>query len=87
VGVGGGPVVVHAENRIDGVRNDEHYDLGGGGVQSFAGARVALWKHLGLFAEYKFTYSRLDVDVAGGRGRVDEATHHVVGGLTIRLPF
>lgn len=86
-GFGAGPVITHAENTVEGVKNDEKYDVGGAGVQAFVGARTLLFKHFGVFVEYKFTHSDLEVDVAGGDGHVDENTHHIVGGITIPLPF
>lgn len=85
-GAGAGPVITHAENRIDGVENDERYEVGGVGVQGFVGIRALLFRHFGLFAEYKLTRSRLEVGVAGGDAQVRETTHHVVGGITIPLP-
>ena len=45
-----------------------------------------LFKYVGVFAQYRFTRSELDVRVASGRGKVEEITHHVVGGLTFSLP-
>jgi hypothetical protein len=85
-GAGLGPVIAHPENRINFETNDEDYELAGVGVHGFVGARAMLWKYLGLFAEYKFSYSSLDVDVAHGDGSVDEATHHLIGGITIAFP-
>lgn len=86
-GLGVGPVIAHAENVVDNVRNDEGYEVGGVGIQVFVGARALLFKYLGLFAEYKFTHSGLEIGVAAGVGRVEENTHHLVGGVTIPLPF
>ena len=37
-GVGVGPVIAHAENRIDNVNDTERYELAGAGVQAFLGA-------------------------------------------------
>jgi hypothetical protein len=85
-GVGLGPVITHAENRIDQVKNDEAYEVAGAGVQAFIGARALLFKYFGVFAEYKFTHSRLEVGAAGGDGRVTENTHHLAWGVTIPLP-
>ncbi len=85
-GVGVGPVIAHAENRIDDVRNDEGYEVAGAGLQLFVGVRALLTKYFGVFAEYKFTHSDLGVGVASGEGRVDENTHHLVGGITIHFP-
>lgn len=86
-GFGAGPVITHAENTVEGLKNDGGYEVGGAGVQAFVGVRTLLFKHFGVFAEYKFSHSGLEVDVAGGDGEVDENTHHIVGGITIPLPF
>jgi len=85
-GLGIGPVIVHAENRIEQLKNDKGYEVTGPGVQAFAGARALLFKHFGVFAEYKFTHSRLHVGVASGDGRLTEDTHHIIWGVTIALP-
>lgn len=85
-GLGVGPVIAHAENVVDDVRNGEGYEVGGVGIQAFVGARALLFKHFGLFAEYKFTHSGLEIGVAAGVGMVEENTHHLVGGVTIPLP-
>ena len=86
-GLGVGPVIAHTENVVDTVRNDEGYEIRGGGIQTFVAARALLFKYFGLFAEYKFTHSGLEIGVAAGIGRVEENTHHLVGGVTIPLPF
>lgn len=85
-GLGVGPVVVHPENRVDNVKNDEGYEVGGAGIQAFVGARVLMFKHFGLFVEYKFSHSDLEVGLATGVGVVEENTHHLVGGVTISFP-
>ena len=58
----------------------------GAGIQAIVGARILLFKHFGLFAEYKFTHSRLEVVVTKGHGDLGENTQHLVGGITIPLP-
>ena len=85
VGVGPGVVIIHSHNRVEGVSHEQDYSVGGFGVQTFAGAKVLLFKHFGVFAEYKFTHSRLKVDLSTGDATVNENTHHVVFGVTV--PF
>ena len=58
----------------------------GAGIQALVGARTLLFKHFGLFGEYKFTHSRLEVVVTRGHGGLGENTHHLVGGIMIPLP-
>jgi hypothetical protein len=48
--------------------------------------RTLLIKHFGLFGEWKFTHSRLEVVVTKGHGGPGENTQHLVGGITIPLP-
>jgi len=56
------------------------------GVQAFDGARTLLFKQFGLFAEYTFTHSRLEIEVSRGHGGLGENTHHLIGGMTIPRP-
>lgn len=58
----------------------------GAGIQTFVGARTLLFKHFGLFAEYKFTHSRPEIEVTRGHGGLGENTLHLIGGITIPLP-
>ena len=85
-GVGVGPVIVHPENSVEHLDNGGGYDLGGAGGQVCLGVRLLLLKHLGVFAEYKFTFSGLEVNVAHGSAEFDERSHHLIGGLTVALP-
>ena len=57
----------------------------GAWIQAFVGARTLLFKHFGLFADYKFTHSSLDVGIDSGRADISENTHHLVEGTTIPL--
>lgn len=84
-GVGLGPVIAYPEMRIDNVRAEPGYEIAGLGVQGFVGMRFPIFKYLGAFGEYKFTHSALSVSVPSGTGRVQENTHHLVGGLTIHF--
>jgi lipid A oxidase len=86
-GAGVGPVIAHAETTIEGVKREPGYEVGGVGVQGFAGVRVLVFKYLGLFAEGKITHSSLTVGVArGGEARLDETSRHIVVGLTAVWP-
>ncbi len=86
-GLGVAAVVVHPENQIDGVANSPRFELGGPGFQAFAGARVQLVAWAGLFVEYKFTASNPVFSVGdGGQGWLQERTHHLVAGASLRLP-
>ncbi|HSQ06031.1 MAG TPA: hypothetical protein VLN59_18485, partial [Burkholderiales bacterium] len=85
-GIGVGPVIVHPENSVEHLDNSGGYDIGGAGGQVCLGARLLLLRYLGVFAEYKFTFSSPDVDVAQGSAHFDERSHHLIGGLTVPLP-
>jgi lipid A oxidase len=85
-GGGVGPVIGHPENQIDGVENKQEYELAGPGGQLFVGAKLLVCRFGGLFAEYKYTLSHLDVHVHRGTANLDERSHHVVFGLTTALP-
>ncbi len=85
-GAGVGPVIVHPENSVEHLGNDGDYELGGPGGQVCLGVRLLLLKHFGLFTEYKFTFSGLDVGVARGDAELHERSHHLIGGLTVSLP-
>jgi lipid A oxidase len=80
-GLGAGPVIGHPENRVEGRANRERYEYAGLGALALVGARVWLTRRVGLFVEYRFTAADLEVNVAGGEARVDERTHHVMGGV------
>jgi hypothetical protein len=88
-GLGGGAVISHPENRIDNVKNEiffrDEYEATGVGFHAFIGARVLMFRHFGLIAEYKFSGSRIKAKVAFGDGIMDENTHHLIGGVTV--PF
>ena len=85
-GGGVGPVIGHPENTVQHVDNTQQYELAGVGGQFFTGAKWLFCRWGGLYAEYKYTLSDLDVSVAGGSGDVAEQTHHIVVGLTATLP-
>jgi hypothetical protein len=80
-GLGAGPVIGHPENRIEGRGNRERYEYAGLGAVGLAGARVWVTRGVGLFVEYRFTAADLEVGAALGEARVDERTHHVIGGV------
>lgn len=87
LGGGVGPVVAYPISTIEGIQSKPGYEVAGVGVQGFAGVRVMLFKHFGLFLEGKLTRSSLTVGVArGGEATVDETTRHLVGGITIAIP-
>jgi len=86
VGRGGiGPTLPHAETTVLGIER-EQYEFGGIGWQAAAGVEIALARRLRAEAEYKFTFARPVIDVAGGTGRTSSATHQVTFGLAVPFP-
>lgn len=86
-GAGAGPVVAYTYSTIAGTRHTTGYELAGAGLQGFAGVRVLLFRHVGLFVEGKYTAAWLTVGVAGGgEGELTEQSAHLVGGLSVTLP-
>jgi len=85
-GGGLGPVIGHPENEIDHVENHQQYELAGLGGQLLLGARFLVFRWAGLFAEYKYTLSGLDVGVRHGSADLAERTHHIIFGITTALP-
>ncbi len=84
-GAGAGPVITHAENRIDGVENRQRYEIAALGYLAFAGMRAMVGPRAGIVAEYKGTLSDPEVGIASGTGRIAERTHHLAAGLTVRI--
>src|SRR5216117_3945507 len=81
VGAGIGAVIPHVEVGLAGQPLFEQYEWRGPGVQGFLGTNFDLFKHLSIFAEYKFTYADLDrLTFPGGSIEVNPLMHHLVGG-------
>jgi hypothetical protein len=86
-GAGAGPVVTYTYGTVGGERRSTGYELGGPGMQAFAGIRLLLFRYVGLLVEGKYSRAWLTVGVPrGGRADVDEESFHLVGGLSIVLP-
>jgi hypothetical protein len=81
---GGGPTLPHAETTVLHQARD-HYEYAGMGGHAAAGLDLRLRGRLSLVGEYKFTYARPRIDLAGGTGQTTSATHHVVVGLAFGL--
>lgn len=86
-GAGAGPVITYTYSTVRGERRSTGYELGGPGVQAFAGVRVLLFRHVGLFVEGKYTHAWLGVGVPrDGQADVTESSVHLVGGLSLVFP-
>jgi len=80
VRAGVGPTMPHAESQLDNVYV-EQYEGGGIGAQFGGGVELAVWRHIGVLGEYKFTWASPEIDVAGGQAKIPSRTHHFVFGL------
>ena len=95
IGSGGGPVDLmlragtgvtfpHAESTVrDGVIHG--YEFGGPGVHGAAGLQFRLLYGLAAMAEYKLTYVRPTIDIAGGDSTTSAIAHHLMAGLAVQF--
>jgi lipid A oxidase len=85
VGAGVGFDVPHVEifSNTPGVPNTYRYQVAGPAADAFVGVKAKLAWGFGAFAEYKFSYARVDADLTGG-GEVSTNlfNHHFNVGLT-----
>ena len=81
---GAGSTIPHTETTVLGAAVDK-YEGAGLGVHAAAGLDVQLRGRLSLIGEYKWTYARPEITVAGGTGRTTAATHHIAFGLAFGL--
>ena len=81
---GAGPTLPHAETTVGGERL-EQYELAGLGLHAAAGLDVRLHRRVSALVEYKCTYARPALTIAGGTARSTALTHQVAAGLAIGL--
>ena len=75
--------VLHPENTINDLSNDEKYQASGFGRQVLGGVEYGLNERWALFAEAKYTHGKAKVDTGGGgRAKTDLSTMHAVLGLS-----
>jgi hypothetical protein len=83
--LGAGITVPHAESTVLG-RAREQYQFAGAGGHLAAGVETTLRGPLAFVTEYKLTYARPRIDVAGGSGQTTALTHHVAFGMRWQFP-
>jgi opacity protein-like surface antigen len=86
--VGGGPVlyIVHGENAVNNLTNDEKYQGSGWGYQLFGGLRYGLTPRVSLMVEGKYSHGTAKVDTAGaGTAETPLNTWHAAIGLSFRF--
>jgi hypothetical protein len=81
---GAGPTLPHAESTVGGVSR-EQYEFGGLGIHGAAGIDVKIHRWLSGVVEYKLTYAKPEITIAGGSGRMTAITQHVAVGLAFGL--
>jgi hypothetical protein len=79
-----GPTVPHAESTVLNALRDQ-YEGGGLGAQVAGGIDVLVWRRLGAIGEYKFTWAKPQLGVAGGTAEIPSRTHHFAFGLSYRF--
>jgi lipid A oxidase len=86
-GVGVGVSVPHVEVDLAGGGSSTHeYQFGGLAAQALAGMEFSIGDRLALFAEYKFSYTPLDIDLDGGGSlETDLFTNQAMLGLSVRF--
>jgi lipid A oxidase len=85
LGAGIGAAIPHVESTIGAV-HFEQYQFRGPACQAMAGLNFDLAKHLGLFAEYKFTYADLDrLSIPNGSISLTPLTQHLATGISVRF--
>ena len=81
---GGGVTIPHAESHIGGAVL-EQYEFGGFAAHGAAGLDVRLGKGFSAVGEYKLTWSRPEIEISGGTGRMSALSHHIAFGLAFGL--
>ena len=82
--IGAGLAIPHNETTMDGLSED-HYELGGFAAQGAAGGEVHLARWFWAMGEYKLSWARPRIAVAGGTGQTTALIHQVAFGPVIRF--
>ena len=86
LGAGINYYILHPENTINGVENEERYQGSGYGLQFLGGAQYGITPRIGFFLEFKYDSGKAKGDTAsGGSGETDVRTTHLLGGISYRL--
>lgn len=86
--VGGGPIyfILHGENAINNLANEEKYESLGFGFQVLGGLRYGLTRRTSIFVEIKYSSGTAKVNAAGaGQAETDLRTYHGLVGLSYRF--
>jgi hypothetical protein len=78
---GAGPTLPHAESTVLTVPR-EQYEYGGIGLDGGIGIDIRLGGRFSAMSEYKLTYAKPEIDVAGGTGQTSALSHQINFGIT-----
>ena len=78
---GAGPTLPHAESTVL-TTPREQYEYGGLGLDGAIGLDIKLKGRLSAMSEYKLTYAKPEISVAGGTGQTTALAHQINFGIT-----
>ncbi|HET9372782.1 MAG TPA: hypothetical protein VFO19_21110, partial [Vicinamibacterales bacterium] len=78
---GAGPTLPHAESTVLGVPR-EQYEYGGIGLDAGIGLDIKIRGRFSAMSEYKLTYAKPEISVAGGTGQTTALAHQINFGVT-----
>jgi lipid A oxidase len=81
---GAGVTIPHPETEVLGAARED-YQIGGPALHVAAGAEVRVWRAAYILGEYKHTWTRQRIDVAGGEARFRLQTEHLVTGVALHF--
>jgi len=81
---GAGASFPHAESTVNGGVVHQ-YEYGGPGAQVAGGLHIRVLPRVAAITEYKFTWTRPKIDIAGGTGWTTLLSHHFTVGFSIGL--
>lgn len=81
--LGGGPAILGVAVERLGVSDD----VADFGLHALAGFKVFLSPNIALFAEYRFTFSEVTLDIVGGTEDIELKINQVYGGLAYHFSF
>ena len=81
---GAGVTIPHTETTVLGGAVDQ-YEYAGPGVHAAVGLDLRMAGRLSFVTEYKFTWAKPEITIAGGRGQTTAFAHHVAFGVAFGL--
>ncbi len=81
--LGGGPAILAVAVERGGVSDD----VADFGLHALAGFKVFLSPNIAVFAEYRFTFSEVTLDITGGTEDIELKINQVYGGIAYHFSF